>query len=100
MLVTLSGITIVSTPSSSASKEIEVTVFPSILSGIKTVCELGVSLYQAVRMATLTPARIVHMEERFGSLEVGKDADIVVFTKDYQTIMTMIQGNIVYRRNS
>ena len=71
-----------------------------MLSGIKTVCELGIPLYQAVRMATLTPARIVHMEERFGSLEVGKDADIVVFTKDYQTIMTMIQGNIVYRRNS
>ena len=70
-----------------------------MLLGIKTVCELGIPLYQAVRMATLTPARIVHMEERFGSLDVGKDADIVVFTKDYQTIMTMIQGNIVYRRN-
>ena len=60
---------------------------------------VGVPLDQAVRMATLTPARIVHMDDRFGSLEVGKDADIVVFTKDYQTIMTMIQGNIVYRRN-
>ena len=100
MLVTLFGITNVSTPSSNASNEIVVTILPSMLSGIKTVCELGIPLYQAVRMATLTPARIVHMEERFGSLEVGKDADIVAFTKDYQTIMTMIQGNIVYRRNS
>ena len=69
-----------------------------MLAGIKTICELGIPLYQAVRMATLTPARIVHMEERFGSLESGKDADIVVFTKDYQTVMTMIQGQTVYRR--
>ena len=71
-----------------------------MLSGIKTVCELGIPLYHAVRMATLTPARIVHMDDRFGSLQPGKDADIVVFTKDYQTIMTMIQGNVVYRRKS
>ena len=69
-----------------------------MLSGIKTVCELGYPLYQAVKMASLTPARIVHMEERFGSLETGKDADIVVFTKDYQTVMTMVQGQVVYRR--
>jgi len=69
-----------------------------MLSGIKTVCDLGMPLFEAIRMATLTPARIVHMEDRFGSIEVGKDADITVFTKDYKTLMTMIQGEIVYQR--
>ena len=69
-----------------------------MLSGIRTVCELGIPLYDAVRMASLTPARIVHMDECCGSLEVGKAADITVFTKDYKTLMTMIQGQVVYRR--
>ena len=71
-----------------------------MLAGIKTVCELGVPLYEAVRMASLTPARIVKRDENCGSLEAGKDADITVFTKDYQTVMTMVQGQIVYRRKS
>ncbi|MBR5290534.1 MAG: N-acetylglucosamine-6-phosphate deacetylase, partial [Erysipelotrichaceae bacterium] len=69
-----------------------------MLSGIRTVCELGIPLYDAVRMASLTPARIVYMDECCGSLEVGKAADITVFTKDYKTLMTMIQGQVVYRR--
>lgn len=69
-----------------------------MLAGIKTVCELGIPLYEAIRMASLTPARIVKMDEHFGSIEEGKDADLTVFTKDYKTLMTMIQGQVVYNR--
>lgn len=38
----------------------------------------GVPLIDAVRMMTLTPARILHIDKEKGSLEIGKDADIVI----------------------
>jgi N-acetylglucosamine-6-phosphate deacetylase len=38
----------------------------------------GVPIPEAVRMASLTPARIVGMDHEVGSLEVGKKADLLV----------------------
>jgi N-acetylglucosamine-6-phosphate deacetylase len=38
----------------------------------------GVPLYEAIRMASLTPARIMGVEKDIGSLEVGKRADLLV----------------------
>lgn len=51
---------------------------------------------------TINPAKIVGIADRVGSLEPGKDADIAVFDGnpltdiDYKTVMTMINGQIVY----
>jgi N-acetylglucosamine-6-phosphate deacetylase len=45
--------------------------------------EVGIPLVEAVRMTTLTPARIVGVDDRKGSLEAGKDADIVIFDHDF-----------------
>lgn len=42
----------------------------------------GIPLEDAVKMASLTPARALGMEASLGSLAVGKDADIVVLNKD------------------
>lgn len=39
----------------------------------------GVSLPDAVRMATLNPARVIGIDEQKGSIEIGKDADLVIF---------------------
>lgn len=39
---------------------------------------VGIPLPAAIRMATLTPARILGQESEIGSLEVGKRADLVV----------------------
>lgn len=44
---------------------------------------MGVGLHEAVRMASLTPARILGLDGRKGSLETGKDADIVILDKDF-----------------
>jgi N-acetylglucosamine-6-phosphate deacetylase len=45
--------------------------------------EVGIPLVEAIRMTTLTPARIVGVGDRKGSLEAGKDADIVIFNDDF-----------------
>jgi len=55
----------------------------------------GVSLPDAVRMASLNPARVLGIERKKGSLEKGKDADIVIFDKDLKVKHTIVKGNMV-----
>jgi N-acetylglucosamine-6-phosphate deacetylase len=55
-----------------------------------------VSMLDAVFMAATTPARIMGVDNRKGSLEPGKDADIVIFDDNVNVSTTMIKGKIVY----
>lgn len=56
---------------------------------------VGLELTEAVRMASLTPARVIGVNARKGSLEAGKDADIAIFEEDFQVWRTMIKGRWV-----
>lgn len=66
-----------------------------------------VTLDQALKAYTLDSAYVLDLETKVGSLEVGKDADIVVLEKDLYKIppsaisttkvkLTMMNGNITY----
>jgi N-acetylglucosamine-6-phosphate deacetylase len=57
-----------------------------------------VSLTEAVRMASTTPARIMGVDHKKGSLAKGKDADIVLFDENFTIGLTMIQGKTVYEK--
>jgi N-acetylglucosamine-6-phosphate deacetylase len=59
---------------------------------------VGLPLPEAVRMASLTPARMIGWDRRKGSLEAGKDADVAVFEDDFTAWRTMIDGQWVYCR--
>jgi len=48
----------------------------------KAVSYAGLSLADAVRMATLNPAQALRIEKHFGSIEVGKRADILAASWD------------------
>lgn len=52
----------------------------------------GRPLWEAVRMASLTPARIAGREREIGSLEVGKRADLVVFSRELEIEQVYIGG--------
>ena len=54
--------------------------------------EVGIPLPEAIRMASLNPARIINLDARKGSLEAGKDADIAIFNPDFSAWRTMIAG--------
>jgi len=56
----------------------------------------GVSLPDAVRMMTRTPASILGIEDKKGSLMQGKDADILIFDDDIHVQMTIVGGKIIY----
>jgi len=53
---------------------------------------VGVPLIEAVRMATLNPARVIGVDARKGSLRAGKDADIAIFNDDFTAWRVMIGG--------
>lgn len=69
-----------------------------MLSGIKTVVSLGYPLFEAVKMASLTPARIAGLDAEIGSIAAGKSADFAVFDEAFSPVMTMIRGEIAFQR--
>ena len=58
----------------------------------------GCSLEQAVQMASLNPARVMGVADRKGSLEAGKDADIVIFGDNVEVFSTIVSGRKVYQK--
>lgn len=64
---------------------------------IRNIIEMtGVSIVDAVYMASYSPARLLGIENRKGSIDVGKDADIIVFDKDFNIKVTMVEGKKVF----
>jgi N-acetylglucosamine-6-phosphate deacetylase len=58
--------------------------------------QAGVALEDAIRMATLNPARAIGMNGSKGSLESGKDADVVVLSPDLMVSATVVEGRLLY----
>jgi N-acetylglucosamine-6-phosphate deacetylase len=56
---------------------------------------VGIPLVEAIRMASLTPARVIHADRTKGSLEAGKDADLVIYEPDFQAWRVMVGGEWV-----
>ncbi len=60
---------------------------------------LGVSLPQAIQMASYNPAHTVGMGHRKGSLTVGKDGDLAIFDQDLNALATIVAGKMVYQKS-
>ncbi len=58
----------------------------------------GCSFRQAIDTVTVVPAKVLGLEATKGSLDAGKDADIVVLDSDYSVYCTIVQGKIVYSK--
>ncbi len=56
---------------------------------------VGVSLPEAIQMATATPARLVDLPNK-GQLKVGNDADLVVFSPEFEVLRTIVAGATVF----
>lgn len=57
-----------------------------------------VPITEAVRMMTATPASIMGIDDRKGTLLAGKNADIVIFDDDIQVEKTIIAGKVIFDR--
>ncbi|WP_138207348.1 N-acetylglucosamine-6-phosphate deacetylase [Haloimpatiens lingqiaonensis] len=70
----------------------------SLNNGVKNIFKnTNLSLQQVVSMASINPAKIINMEHKKGSIEIGKDADIVVFDEEFNIKTTIVEGNIVFK---
>jgi len=63
----------------------------------KTIKYGGLSEEQAWKLVTLNPAKLLHLDERMGSIKVGKDADLVLWTENplsvyAKVILTLVDG--------
>ena len=61
----------------------------------------GVSAEEAWRMVTLNPARMLGLDDRIGSVEPGKDADLVLWSADplsidARALATWVDGTRYY----
>jgi len=71
----------------------------TMIGAVKNAVRLcGIPLVEAVRMASLNPARLLGLERSKGSIAPGKDADLVIFDEDFNVKMTIVRGRIAYQR--
>jgi N-acetylglucosamine-6-phosphate deacetylase len=61
------------------------------------VSKLGISVQDAIHMATVVPSRIIGVSESKGTLEVGKDADILVLDDRFNVQWAFSRGVEMYR---
>ncbi|MGL5751167.1 MAG: amidohydrolase family protein [Paraclostridium sp.] len=63
----------------------------------------GLDYERAWKMVTINPAKMMEVDDRVGSLEVGKDADVILvdgrigLDTDAKILYTFIDGNLVYK---
>lgn len=55
----------------------------------------GVSEEEAWKMVTLNPAILLHLDDRMGSIKVGKDADIVIWSDNPLSINAKVEKTFV-----
>lgn len=56
----------------------------------------GLPLAETWRMSSLNAARAIGVSAQKGSLEVGKDADLVLLNESFDISMTVIRGEIAF----
>jgi imidazolonepropionase-like amidohydrolase len=70
----------------------------------KTVKYGGMTELEAWKMVTINPAKLLHIDNRVGSIKVGKDADVVLWSDHPMSIYakaekTIIEGKVFFDRN-
>lgn len=68
------------------------TMIDAIKNSVKHV---GIELQEAIRMATLYPARAISIDHKLGSISVGKIANLTAFNDDYKVTTTIVNGALL-----
>jgi len=69
----------------------------TMIEAVKNSVEhINIALDEALRMATLYPARAMGVDAQLGSIEAGKVANLTVFTRDYKITRTIVNGDEVF----
>lgn len=86
---------------SGAARYLDGTLIGSAMSLLQIVLKFKefteCSLKEAIDSASLNPARLLKLNK--GSLEAGKDADIIILNEDYSVFASIVNGVVVYKEN-
>ena len=63
------------------------------------IIHTNVPIEQAIRYVTINPATVIGVEDKKGTLEIGKDADITIFNKGIKIEMTIGKGKMLYEKH-
>ncbi len=64
------------------------------------VSKIKVPITDAIQMVTFNPAKCINIEDKKGSLEAGKDADIVILDKKLEVVLTIVMGNVIFNKST
>ncbi len=69
----------------------------------KSIRNGGLTEDEAIKMVTINPAKMLHVDNYTGSLKVGKDADVVVWSNNplsiyAKSLYTIVDGTIYFDR--
>ena len=62
------------------------------------ICGYNIPVRQAIKSVTLNPAKAIREDSRRGTVEEGKIADLTVLDSQWNVVMTVVSGSIVYQR--
>lgn len=60
---------------------------------------MDVPIHDAVRMASLNPAKAIKIDDRKGSIEIEKDADLILFDENINIKAGIVGGNITWLKS-
>jgi N-acetylglucosamine-6-phosphate deacetylase len=69
----------------------------SMLDAARMMLKLNFSAPEVSRMAGLNPARVLGIEAEYGSLEVGKRADLTALDQNGNVVLTIIGGRVAHQ---
>lgn len=61
---------------------------------LKNIIDLGMPIDDAVRMGSGVPARVAGIDSAYGSIEVGKRADLIAFDVDLRMTLSLVGGRV------
>jgi len=69
----------------------------------KSVRYGGMGEEDVLKMVTLNPAKLLHLDDQMGSIKVGKDADVVLWSGHplavySKSLMTLVDGKVYFDR--
>jgi N-acetylglucosamine-6-phosphate deacetylase len=67
----------------------------TMIDAVKTMLSIGINEVEVSRMASFNPAKLLKMEKDFGSIEVGKRADLVILDENHKVVFSMVGGKVV-----
>ena len=58
----------------------------------------NLDMRKVIKLASINPAKSIGIDNKKGSIEIGKDADIAIFDKNINCHMTINCGKVIYKK--